>query len=110
MLSVAQYSVYITAIKKENYFEKSWVISNYDCISTIDKMRFASMTVIILSIILAGTDGRQCWYRFGRCFDRGDQRGKCSDSGGTCYRVTGTQQCRCRSPLNMFGIDVSPGT
>ncbi|KAK3611591.1 hypothetical protein CHS0354_018107 [Potamilus streckersoni] len=75
-----------------------------EIVKTIDKMRFTSMTVIIFSIILAGTDGRQFWYRFGRCFDKGDQRGKCSDSGGTCYRVTGTQECRCWFPQNTLAI------
>ncbi|KAL3892240.1 hypothetical protein ACJMK2_004468 [Sinanodonta woodiana] len=74
------------------------------------KMRLASLTVIILCILMAPTDGRQCWYRFGRCIDKGDLRGKCGDVGGVCNRVTGTTECRCNSPLNAFGIDEFRGT
>ncbi|KAL3892236.1 hypothetical protein ACJMK2_004464 [Sinanodonta woodiana] len=73
-------------------------------------MRLPSVTVILLCLLMAPTDGRQCWYRFGRCIDKGDLRGKCGDWGGMCYRVTGTLECKCSSPQNALGIDEFRGS
>ncbi|KAL3892238.1 hypothetical protein ACJMK2_004466, partial [Sinanodonta woodiana] len=69
------------------------------------KMRLSSLTVILFFILIAPSDGRQCWYRFGRCYDKGDLRRKCGDLGGMCYQVAGTVECRCSSPQNSLDID-----
>ncbi|KAK3581942.1 hypothetical protein CHS0354_007063 [Potamilus streckersoni] len=70
------------------------------------KMMSTSVTVIVcvtLCILIAETDGRQCWYRFGRCYDKGDVRGKCGDSGGRCHLLPGKLlECKCSSTSQPF--------
>ncbi|KAL3892241.1 hypothetical protein ACJMK2_004469, partial [Sinanodonta woodiana] len=58
-------------------------------------MRSTVVIVILLCILMAGTDGRKCWYESGRCHDKGDASGKCSDFGGKCDYIPGRSECRC---------------
>ncbi|KAK3575693.1 hypothetical protein CHS0354_038896 [Potamilus streckersoni] len=68
------------------------------------------LSILTLWILVDGTNGRQCYYIFSRCVDKGDIRGKCSDMGGTCFQVPGMLECRCYSPINVFGPDEVPST
>ncbi|KAL3892255.1 hypothetical protein ACJMK2_004479, partial [Sinanodonta woodiana] len=64
------------------------------------KMNSTFVIVIILCMSMSVTEGLECKYRFGRCFDTNGKSGTCSALNGICSHVPGTDSCRCINDRN----------